>query len=116
MDCFFFVSSSFVLGNTQFTYNTVDDGIEVTGCVGECPNDLVIPEEIDGYPVTIIGGGAFGEKNLSSVIIPDTIVSIRHWAFANNQLSTVTVRIPLLQLTKAPLEIINLLPFPFLTI
>jgi hypothetical protein len=74
-----------------FTYNVIDGGIELTGCVGECPTDLVIPEEIDGYPVTIIGGGAFGEKNLSSVIIPDTIVSIRHWAFANNQLSTVTV-------------------------
>ena len=67
----FLVSSGFVSSNTQFTYNTVDDGIVVTGCVGECPTDLVIPEEIDGYPVTIIGGAAFGEKNLSSVLIPD---------------------------------------------
>jgi hypothetical protein len=87
----FLVSSGFVSSNTQFTYNTVDDGIEVTGCVGECPSDLIIPEEIDGYPVTRIAGDAFWQKNLVSVSIPETVKKIGFWAFAENQLSTIVI-------------------------
>ena len=37
----------------------------MTGCVDECPTDLVIPEEIDGYVVTHIGDYAFNEKQLT---------------------------------------------------
>ena len=53
------VSSSFALSNTQFTYNVIDGGIEVTGCVDGCPSDLVIPAEIDGYEVISIIDEAF---------------------------------------------------------
>ena len=87
----FLVTSSLALSNAEFTYNVIDDGIEVTGCVNECPSDLVIPEEIDGYVVTIIGYFAFGENHLVSVVIPDSVYFIGPWAFAANQLTSVTI-------------------------
>ena len=37
-----FTASSFALSDTEFTYNVIGDGIEITGCAGTCPSDLVI--------------------------------------------------------------------------
>lgn len=88
----FLVTSSFAFSNTEFTYNVVDGGIEVTGCVDECPRDLVIPEEIDGYSVTIIGERAFSFiLPLFSVAIPQSIKKIKDYAFYANYLSEVTL-------------------------
>lgn len=43
---------------------------------------LTIPEELDGYPVTAIGKGAFrNNKRLGSVVIPDAVISIGIDAF-----------------------------------
>jgi hypothetical protein len=53
----FLVSSSFAFSNSEFTYSIVGDGIgiyegiKINGCINECPSDLVVPEEIDGYSV-----------------------------------------------------------------
>ena len=38
----FLVSSSLALSNAEFTYNVIDGGIKLTGCIDECPSDLVI--------------------------------------------------------------------------
>ena len=45
--------------------------------------DIVIPAEIDGYPVTEIGPGAFSQKYnvIKSVTIPNTVKIIREQAF-----------------------------------
>ena len=85
---FFLVSSSFALSNTEFTYNVIDGGIEVTGCVGSCPSELVIPAEIDGYYVISIGYAAFGNE-LTSITIASGVSNIDEYALANNKLSTV---------------------------
>jgi hypothetical protein len=84
----FLVTSSFALSNTEFTYNVIDGGIEVTGCVNECPSDLVIPEEIDGYTVHHIGHNAFEQEQLVSLVLPDSIMSIKSFAFSKNDLSS----------------------------
>jgi hypothetical protein len=88
---FFLVSSSLALSNTEFTYNVIDGGIEVTGCVDECPSDLVIPEEIDGFSVTSIGEYAFNEKQLTNVELPNNLTFIGYHAFAANQLTEITI-------------------------
>lgn len=80
------ISSSFALSNTEFTYNVIDGGIEVTGCVDTCPSDLVIPEEIDGLSVVEIENRAFIEKQLISVSIPSSVTTIYGGAFAYNEL------------------------------
>jgi hypothetical protein len=98
---FFLVSSSLALSNTEFTYNVIDGGIEVTGCVDECPSDLVIPKEIDGYVVISIGHSAFAavapspisiaESQLTSVTIPDSVISIGECAFCNSLLTVLDI-------------------------
>ena len=88
---FFLVTSSLVLSNTEFTYNVIDGDIEVTGCVEECPSDLVIPEEIDGYSVISIGGGAFSSWGLNSVELPNTLISLGGSAFIYNNLTSVQI-------------------------
>ena len=90
-----FTASSFALSNTEFTYyiidNIIDNGIELIGCAGTCPSDLVIPDTIDGNSVTSIGGQAFRHNQLTSVTIPNSVTSIGEWAFFNNQLTSVTI-------------------------
>ena len=87
----FLVSSSLALSNAEFTYNVIDGGIKLTGCVDECPSDLVIPEEIDGYVVTAIGEGAFSSWGLNSVELPNTLVSLGGSAFLYNNLISVEI-------------------------
>ena len=83
------VTSSFALSNTEFTYNVIDGGIEVTGCVGTCPTDLVIPDSIDGFNVISIGEDAFTYNQLVTVTIPDSVTNIDEDAFSYNQITSV---------------------------
>jgi hypothetical protein len=87
----FLVSSSFAFSNTEFTYNVIDGGIEVTGCVEECPSDLVIPEEIDGFSATSIGDDAFSSKQIISLTLPDSLKNIGSGAFKNNELKILSL-------------------------
>lgn len=62
----------------NFTYelNEEKNGIVITGYEGEEEGDLVIPDEIDGYPVTCIGDSAFEDcSNLVSIEIPEGVTS-----------------------------------------
>ena len=49
-----------------WTYILSGDEIMVTGCVGTCPTELVIPSKVNGYSVTSIGGYAFRGNQLTS--------------------------------------------------
>ena len=89
----FFVSSSFALSNAEFTYNVIDGGIEVTGCVDECPRQLVIPEEIDSNPVVRIGNYAFYGKGIEEVVTPNSLITIGRAAFMSNKISSLYIGI-----------------------
>ena len=52
---------------------------------------VVIPETIGGLPVTIIGNKAFYRRDLESVAVPETVVTIEPLAFAENRLTSVTI-------------------------
>lgn len=66
------------------------------------PSDLIIPSEIDGHPVTTIAAKAFYNKGLTSLVLPDSLVTIEgpvyggadtyKGTFANNHLKQ--LRIP----------------------
>jgi len=61
-----------------------DDGrtAVITGYSGEMLFDLVIPETIDGYPVTAIDGWAFYQCNeLTSLTLPESVTFIGDNAF-----------------------------------
>ena len=99
----FLVSTSSAISNTQFTYSFIDEGIELTGCVDECPSVLVIPEEIDGYVVVSIGDWAFyvpeeGDAGydefagtFTALTLPNTITYIGRRAFSGNPISSLTI-------------------------
>ena len=79
----------------DFYFETLEDGsIIIKGYLGQS-SDVRIPPVIDGLPVTVIGYGAFLEKNINSVTIPDSVIRIDSGAFYHNYegipLSKVTI-------------------------
>ena len=63
------------------TYSIVDDHVVINDCAGFA-GDLVIPDEIGGYPVTHIRYGAFRERSdIRTVTLPDTLTDIGYEAF-----------------------------------
>ena len=66
----------------DFTYTLSDSGeATITGC-SEDIFDLVIPSEIDGYPVVAIGDDAFSSRgDLTTVIVSEGITDIGDRAF-----------------------------------
>jgi hypothetical protein len=54
-------------------------------------SSVIIPEEIDGVKVKVIGREAFREKGLVSVIIPDTVETIEDVAFGSNFLTKLEI-------------------------
>lgn len=59
----------------------------ITGYTGE-DIDIVIPKRINGLEVLKIGFNTFNDKNLESVIIPDTVTTIGTQAFMDNNLQS----------------------------
>ena len=64
------------------TYEIADGQVTIKGCTASISGELVIPDSIEGYPVTAIGGYAFhGCSGLTSVTIPDSVTIMYEGAF-----------------------------------
>ena len=76
-----------------FTYEEINDNTEIRilAYSKDAPKDVIIPEYIDGLPVTEIGNFAFWEINLTSVILPSNLTSIGGNAFVKNALTSVVI-------------------------
>lgn len=69
--------------NGTLSYTIEDYKVCITGFEGSNPH-LVIPEIIEGMPVSGIGKKAFlGNRSLQHIILPETIEWIGDWAFCN---------------------------------
>ena len=86
-----FSGKIFALQEGIWSYSVADNEAVISGCVTTCPTNLIIPEEIAGYSVTSIGGGAFSNNALTSVTIGNGVTSIGRSAFKNNRLRSVTI-------------------------
>jgi hypothetical protein len=93
----FFAANSFANDEVTWPYTdgswTADingETASVTGCVGTCPVDLVIPEDLGDFSVTGISAYAFESKQLTSVTLPISLTTIGTYAFADNQLTSIT--------------------------
>jgi hypothetical protein len=81
-------AATFAQNRSDFEFNL--DGGVITGYNGS-ETEVIIPDRIDGVPVTYINNSVFKDKNLTSVSIPDNIKGIGPQAFAGNKLEKVVI-------------------------
>lgn len=75
-----------------FEYYITNDGACISKATSEIKGVLIIPDSLGGKPVVKILSDAFiGHRNLSSVIIPESVTQIMGWAFSSTGLTNVTI-------------------------
>jgi hypothetical protein len=87
-----FVLSVFSQQETDFQIESLDNGrsIRIIGYTGTIKT-IIIPRQIQGINVTEIWEGAFRGKQLTSVTIPNGIITIGNVAFADNFLTSISI-------------------------
>ena len=77
----------------DLTYKINNGEVTITDCDQSISGDVVIPDTIEGYPVTSIGDYAFAWcYSIESITIPDSVTSIGERAFHNcDSLTSVTI-------------------------
>ena len=80
-------------GNLTFTRSDDGESYEIAFCDSDAKGTLVIPTTFDGMPVTGISKRAFvGCKNLTKIVIPESITSIGYGTFKGcRSLTTIQV-------------------------
>jgi len=76
---------------TDFEFYFIDDKrLSITG-YNLSVAGIIIPEKIEGIPVTSIGNSAFYHKSLKNAVIPDSVTQIGDSAFAYNNLESIEI-------------------------
>ena len=71
----------------DFSYTAAEDGVTVTGYSGS-DRTVVIPEYLNGLPVTQIAAGAFANNTAQSVILPKSLLRVEDGAFTGAALTS----------------------------
>ena len=76
-----------------YLYYVVGNGeIIITDCDPEATGVIVIPETIQGYPVTTIDQRAFANiKNIAEVTLPSSVKTIKDWAFTESSIKRIVI-------------------------
>lgn len=84
---------------TDFIYetNAENDGVVILEYIGSRGN-VIIPEEIEGYKVKVIGVDAFKSSNIASVVCPASLEEIKNNAFRESSISAITLNEGLLSI------------------
>jgi hypothetical protein len=82
-----------VLTSGNYTYTFNNNEVTITGVMDCISGNVVIPRNIDGFPVTKIGSRAFYEcVGINSVIVPSSVTEIAYRAFYNaKNIETLTI-------------------------
>ncbi|MGN0469053.1 MAG: leucine-rich repeat protein [Acutalibacteraceae bacterium] len=74
----------------DFNYKINKDGYaEITGYTGKSKNEVVIPNDVDGYEVKAVAKFDLSSKNVNRVVISEGIETIRASAFRDSEISEV---------------------------
>ncbi|MCL2174592.1 MAG: leucine-rich repeat domain-containing protein [Treponema sp.] len=88
----FFIQAEFASASGQKEKDYITDGKgAITGYTGN-DSKLDIPARIDGEKITSIGEGAFRNRKLTSVTIPNSVTLIGFEAFKDNNLTNITIK------------------------
>ncbi len=75
-----------------FNYSITDGEAKLEICDYSISGDIIIPDTLGGCPVTAIGSYAFRDRDVTSVVIPNSVTSIGDWAFGDcENLKSVTI-------------------------
>lgn len=67
---------------SYYMYTVANDEAKITSCTTDLSGEVIIPKTLGGYPVTSFGNEAFTSAGpITSLTIPDTVVSIGYEAF-----------------------------------
>ena len=83
------VRNHIVTEASDFQYTPMGDGIGISGYTGT-DTIVVIPEEIDGQPVTMLGSIFWNDSTVQGVLIPNGVKELGS-TFANNQCIEVVI-------------------------
>ncbi|HHX37986.1 MAG TPA: leucine-rich repeat domain-containing protein, partial [Clostridiaceae bacterium] len=77
--------------NSAFTFEAIEGGYKVTDWTGQTdvPGEVIIPETYENEPVIEIQANVFQRRNLTKVVLPQSLKKIGHSAFADNQIATI---------------------------
>lgn len=88
---------NFFLDKNLFTYMedtsvcyTISNGY-ITNYDSTCSSEVVIPSKINGVDIIGIDDKSFNNKEITNVVIPETIMNIGNNSFSNNDLESVTI-------------------------
>ena len=78
---------------SDLTYTTTDGEVTITDCDEAATGELIIPDTIEGNPVTRIGNSAFSFcSSLTGITIPDGVTITGYFAFAYcTSLTSITI-------------------------
>lgn len=66
-----------------YMYKNYGEYVEITATSTKAENEIVVPDEIEGVPVKVIGEHAFaGVSNVTSITLPDGVTEIGKQAFS----------------------------------
>jgi len=78
-----------------YTYEILEEEkiVKITDCNNTVSGTVIVPETIDGYPVSIIEAHAFADcENIEDIILPNTLTAIGAWAFQHcDSLTNLTI-------------------------
>lgn len=64
----------------------IGKGVRITSYHGKHKNVIIIPDEIEGYPVVSIGKAVFEKMSITDIVLPNTLRAIYDEAFNSCQL------------------------------
>ena len=108
---------SSITNDGTWTYIKTSDGrLTLTGCVNDCPSNLVIPEMIGYFAASVvaIGDSAFADNDITSVTIPSSVTSIGSYAFHSNSLRSLTISDSVTEIGERAFSYNNLIATSFL--